>query len=72
MIDESAACLHPKPGRRSYGLRQPERRIKAKRLQYNAIHSSSSGEIDRRISSSCLLIRDESPPNNERVDQFDH
>ncbi|VEL14514.1 unnamed protein product [Protopolystoma xenopodis] len=38
-------------------LRQPEHRIKAKRLQYNGIQPSSSGEINLRISSSCTLIQ---------------
>ncbi|VEL39453.1 unnamed protein product [Protopolystoma xenopodis] len=42
MIEEGSARFHPKPGRRSGGPRQPERRIKAKRLQYNRIHPSSS------------------------------
>ncbi|VEL40555.1 unnamed protein product [Protopolystoma xenopodis] len=56
MMDESSACFHPKRGRRSRRLRQSERRIKAKRLQYNAIHPSSSGGIDLRISSSCTFM----------------
>ncbi|VEL06848.1 unnamed protein product [Protopolystoma xenopodis] len=63
MMDESSARFHPKR-RRSRGLNQPERRIEAKRLQYNSIQHSSSGEIDLRISSSCILIRNKSPPNN--------
>ncbi|VEL19507.1 unnamed protein product [Protopolystoma xenopodis] len=54
-MDESSARFHSKRGR-SCGLRQPERRIKAKRLQYNAIQPSSSGEIDLRISYSCTFI----------------
>ncbi|VEL15766.1 unnamed protein product [Protopolystoma xenopodis] len=58
-------AVHPKGGRKSYGLRQHEYRLKAKRLQYNEIHQSSSGQIDRRISSSCTLIRSKGPPNNK-------
>ncbi|VEL33953.1 unnamed protein product [Protopolystoma xenopodis] len=50
MMDKSSARFHPKRGR-SRGLHQPEGRIKAKRLQYNGIHPSSSGETDERISS---------------------
>ncbi|VEL08774.1 unnamed protein product [Protopolystoma xenopodis] len=46
------------------GLRQPERRIKAKQLQYNGIHPSSSGEIGLRIFSSFTFMPNESPPNN--------
>ncbi|VEL17434.1 unnamed protein product [Protopolystoma xenopodis] len=44
MMDESLARFHPKGGSRSRGLRQLELRVKAKRLQYNGIHPSSSGE----------------------------
>ncbi|VEL19912.1 unnamed protein product [Protopolystoma xenopodis] len=66
LMDESSARLHPKRGRKSRGLRQPERRIKAKRLQYNAIQPSSCGDMDQRISSSCAFIRNESSPNNRR------
>ncbi|VEL15083.1 unnamed protein product [Protopolystoma xenopodis] len=51
MMDESSAQFNPK--RRSRVLRQPEHRIKAKRLQYNGNQTSASGEIDLRISSSC-------------------
>ncbi|VEL37078.1 unnamed protein product, partial [Protopolystoma xenopodis] len=58
----SAAFFHLKRWRRSHGLRKSERRIKAKRLQYNGIHPSSFDEIDLRISSSCTFIRNESPP----------
>ncbi|VEL22052.1 unnamed protein product [Protopolystoma xenopodis] len=64
MMHEISARCHPKRGRKSRGLRQHECRAKAKRLQYNAIHPSSFGEIDQRISSSCTFIRNESPPNN--------
>ncbi|VEL16437.1 unnamed protein product [Protopolystoma xenopodis] len=35
MMDESSAHFHSKQGRMSRGLRQLERRIKAKRFQYN-------------------------------------
>ncbi|VEL09961.1 unnamed protein product [Protopolystoma xenopodis] len=42
MMNESSACFHLKRGRRPRGLHQPERRIKAKRLQYNGVHPSSS------------------------------
>ncbi|VEL29880.1 unnamed protein product [Protopolystoma xenopodis] len=62
MINESSAHFHPKRRRWYRGLRQLERRINAKRLQYNAIPSSSSGEIDLRISSSCTFIRNENAP----------
>ncbi|VEL07430.1 unnamed protein product, partial [Protopolystoma xenopodis] len=48
----------------SRGLHQPERRIEAKRLQYNGIQPFSSGDIDLRNSSSCIFIRNESLPNN--------
>ncbi|VEL13151.1 unnamed protein product [Protopolystoma xenopodis] len=41
MIAENSARFHPKRKRRSRGLRQPERRIKAKLLQYNEIQPSS-------------------------------
>ncbi|VEL35685.1 unnamed protein product [Protopolystoma xenopodis] len=51
MMGESSASFHPKRGSKSCELSQHEHRIKAKRLQYNAIHPSSSGEIDLRISS---------------------
>ncbi|VEL10600.1 unnamed protein product [Protopolystoma xenopodis] len=44
------------------GLRQPERGIQPKQLQYNASHSSSSRQIDPRISSSSTFIRHQSPP----------
>ncbi|VEL16449.1 unnamed protein product [Protopolystoma xenopodis] len=64
MMDESSARFHPKRWRTSRGLRQPERRNKAKRLQYNAIQPSSSGEIALRISSSCTFIRNESVFNH--------
>ncbi|VEL16931.1 unnamed protein product [Protopolystoma xenopodis] len=37
MMDESSTNFHSNRGRRSRGLRQLERRIKAKRLKYNAI-----------------------------------
>ncbi|VEL37103.1 unnamed protein product [Protopolystoma xenopodis] len=47
-LEENSAGFHLK--RRSRGLRKPERRIEAKRLQYNGIHPSSSDEIDQRIS----------------------
>ncbi|VEL09249.1 unnamed protein product [Protopolystoma xenopodis] len=60
MMDESPARFHPKRGRRSRGLRQPERRIKAKQLQYSGIQPTFSGEVDIRISSSCTFIRKES------------
>ncbi|VEL41372.1 unnamed protein product [Protopolystoma xenopodis] len=64
MMDESSARFHPKRGMKSRELRRPERHIKAKRLQYNGIHPSSSEKIDLRIYSSCTFIRNESPPNN--------
>ncbi|VEL10675.1 unnamed protein product [Protopolystoma xenopodis] len=54
MMDESSARFHLK--RMSRGLRQPERRIKAKRLQYNGTQPPFSGEIDLRISYSCTFI----------------
>ncbi|VEL43951.1 unnamed protein product [Protopolystoma xenopodis] len=38
MMDKSLAPFHPKRGRMSRGMRQPERRIKANGLQYNGIH----------------------------------
>ncbi|VEL40599.1 unnamed protein product [Protopolystoma xenopodis] len=57
-VSDYAALVVPFLG----GLRQPKRRIKDKRLQYYAIQPSSSGEIDLRISSSCTLILNESPP----------
>ncbi|VEL43892.1 unnamed protein product [Protopolystoma xenopodis] len=63
MMVESSARFHSKRGRKSCGLRQHERRIKANWLQYNEVHLSSSGEIDVRISSSRTLMRNESPPN---------
>ncbi|VEL31999.1 unnamed protein product, partial [Protopolystoma xenopodis] len=53
MMDEGSAHFYPKRGSRSRGLRQPE----AKRLQYNAIHPSSSGEIDVPIISSCTFMQ---------------
>ncbi|VEL40679.1 unnamed protein product [Protopolystoma xenopodis] len=56
MMDEMSAGFHPKRGRRSRGLRRHEYRMKAKRLRYNKIHPSSSGQIDQRISSSCTII----------------
>ncbi|VEL36888.1 unnamed protein product [Protopolystoma xenopodis] len=40
-LHECSACLPPKRGRMSCALRQPERRIKTKRLQYNRIQPSS-------------------------------
>ncbi|VEL08871.1 unnamed protein product, partial [Protopolystoma xenopodis] len=40
IMDESSACFRPKR-ERSRGLRQPERRIKAKRLPYSWIQPSS-------------------------------
>ncbi|VEL12484.1 unnamed protein product [Protopolystoma xenopodis] len=49
MLDENPARFQPKRVSMSCGLRKPERRIYAKRLRYNAIHPSSSGEIDIRI-----------------------
>ncbi|VEL32679.1 unnamed protein product [Protopolystoma xenopodis] len=65
LMEESSERFHPERGRRSRGLRQHEYRLKANRLQYNEIHPSSfSGEIDRRISSSCTFIRNEGPPNS--------
>ncbi|VEL23103.1 unnamed protein product [Protopolystoma xenopodis] len=45
LMDESSVRFYPKRGR-SRGLSQPERRIKAKRLQYSGIHPSPSDEID--------------------------
>ncbi|VEL33667.1 unnamed protein product [Protopolystoma xenopodis] len=53
LMDERLARFHPKRGKRSRGLRQLE-----SRLQYNGIHPSSSGEIDIRISSSCLVSQE--------------
>ncbi|VEL34993.1 unnamed protein product [Protopolystoma xenopodis] len=64
MMDESSASFHSKRGSKSRGLRQYEYRLKAKQLQNNEFHPSSSGEIDQRISSSCTFIRNEGPPNN--------
>ncbi|VEL40618.1 unnamed protein product [Protopolystoma xenopodis] len=64
MMDKRSARFHPKRGRKSRGLRQHEYCIKAKRLQYNEMHPSSSGEIDQRIASSCTFIRNECPPNH--------
>ncbi|VEL27959.1 unnamed protein product [Protopolystoma xenopodis] len=49
---------------KSRGLSQHEYRIQAKRLQYNEINLSSSGEIKQRIFSSCTFIRNEGPPNH--------
>ncbi|VEL26537.1 unnamed protein product [Protopolystoma xenopodis] len=63
MMVKSSARFYTKQRRRSCGLRQPERRIRIKRLQCNGIHPSSSGKIDLRISSSCTCIRNEAPPN---------
>ncbi|VEL29191.1 unnamed protein product [Protopolystoma xenopodis] len=63
-MNECSARFHPKRARKSHGMRQHEYRIKAKRLQYNEIAPSSSGEIDQPISSSCTFIRHEGPPNN--------
>ncbi|VEL38085.1 unnamed protein product [Protopolystoma xenopodis] len=63
MMDESSARFPPNRGRKSRGLRRHEYRIKAKRLQYNEFHPSSSGEIDPRISSSYTFIRNEDPSN---------
>ncbi|VEL13291.1 unnamed protein product [Protopolystoma xenopodis] len=48
-------------------LRQPERRIKAKRLQYNGNQLSSSSESSLRSSSSCAFIRNEILSNNARA-----
>ncbi|VEL40559.1 unnamed protein product [Protopolystoma xenopodis] len=62
MMYESSVRFHAKRERMIRGLPQPERRAKAKRLQYNASHPSSSGEIEQRISSSCTFIRNESTP----------
>ncbi|VEL34251.1 unnamed protein product [Protopolystoma xenopodis] len=70
MMDESSASLHSKRGQRSCGLRQPERRMKAKRLHYNSIHPSSPGEIELQISSSCTSIQNESPLNNGLIILF--
>ncbi|VEL06987.1 unnamed protein product [Protopolystoma xenopodis] len=64
MKDDRAARLNWKR-RRAHGLRQLERRIKAKRQQYNGINPSSSSEIDLRISSSWTFISNEIPPNNK-------
>ncbi|VEL40031.1 unnamed protein product, partial [Protopolystoma xenopodis] len=61
MMDENSARFHPKRGGKSRVLRQHEYCIKSKRLQYNEIHPSSSGEIDQRISSSCTFILNEGP-----------
>ncbi|VEL20754.1 unnamed protein product [Protopolystoma xenopodis] len=35
MVDERSGRFHPKRGKRCRGLRQPERRLKSKRLKYN-------------------------------------
>ncbi|VEL21314.1 unnamed protein product [Protopolystoma xenopodis] len=67
MMDGSSACLHPKRGSKSRGLRQHEYRMKSKWLQYNEIHPSSSDEIDQPISSSCTFIRNDGPPNIDDV-----
>ncbi|VEL20460.1 unnamed protein product [Protopolystoma xenopodis] len=64
MMDESSARFYPNRGRKSRGMRQHQYRIKAKRLEYNEIDLSSSGEIGQQISSSCTFIRNEGPPNN--------
>ncbi|VEL11014.1 unnamed protein product [Protopolystoma xenopodis] len=56
MMDEGSARFHSKRGSQSRGLHQPELRIKAKRLQCNAIQPLSSEEIDLLISSSCTFI----------------
>ncbi|VEL39362.1 unnamed protein product [Protopolystoma xenopodis] len=53
MMDGSSVCFQMKRKRKSRGLRQPERRTEAKQLQYDGNHSSSSDEIEFRISSSC-------------------
>ncbi|VEL06985.1 unnamed protein product [Protopolystoma xenopodis] len=67
MMNERSARFHPKRRRISRRLRQPERRIKAKKLQYNAIQLSSSGEVNQRVSSSCTFIGNEDLPNNIRI-----
>ncbi|VEL36248.1 unnamed protein product [Protopolystoma xenopodis] len=48
----------------SSGLRQPERRIQAKRLQFNRNWPSPPGEINLRISSSCTFMRNRVLPNS--------
>ncbi|VEL16102.1 unnamed protein product [Protopolystoma xenopodis] len=45
-------------------LRQPERRIKAKRLKYNKLRSSSSGDINLPISSSCTFLSNAGDSSN--------
>ncbi|VEL34965.1 unnamed protein product [Protopolystoma xenopodis] len=50
MTKEGSARLRPRRYRMSRRLQQPGRRIKAKRLQYNADEPTSCGEIDLRIS----------------------
>ncbi|VEL43696.1 unnamed protein product [Protopolystoma xenopodis] len=62
--DKSSAGFHPNRGKMSRGLCQPERRSKAKRLQYNEIQPPSSSGINLRISSSCTFIRNKGLPNN--------
>ncbi|VEL13650.1 unnamed protein product [Protopolystoma xenopodis] len=57
LMEESSSRFHLKRRRMSRRLRQPERRIKAKRLHYNGMHPSSSGELELRISSSCTFMR---------------
>ncbi|VEL18781.1 unnamed protein product [Protopolystoma xenopodis] len=59
ITNENSARFRLKLWRKSRALHQSERRIKAKRLQYNVNQPTSSREIDLRLSSSCSSIRNE-------------
>ncbi|VEL32935.1 unnamed protein product [Protopolystoma xenopodis] len=67
MTNESSARLRPKRWSMSRELHQPECRIKAKRLQYNANQPTSSGANDLRISYYVLPYKMEA----EEVDTTD-
>ncbi|VEL39916.1 unnamed protein product [Protopolystoma xenopodis] len=58
MVDERSTDFYPRKERMPLELHQSEQRIKAKRLQYNRNQLLYSGEINLRMSSSCILNED--------------
>ncbi|VEL26605.1 unnamed protein product [Protopolystoma xenopodis] len=64
MMNESSVRVQPKRWKRSRGLRRQERLIEAKWLQYDAIHPSSSGQIDFGIFFLCAFTRKAGLANN--------
>ncbi|VEL36308.1 unnamed protein product [Protopolystoma xenopodis] len=70
MMDESSACFNLKRGRMPRGLRQPERRIKAKWLQYNGIKPLAFVELNLRICSRIFILNEGLPRRSQEIHRY--